>query len=203
MKRRQSLTPIEPPAPLVRIKARTGPTAIMGYAWRDPEDDRPSAARTAREIAGHRAYCPLRWNIRRHGTASAITERHVWAADRLRRVFDLAVMGASGPREMVPVLSIVYGPRTGFSAAAMAQPKAHREVRRVMALFSTEDRMLITTVVLFNRAVSFWCQARRERGLPGYPKVEMARLVVCLTLLEQHYAAELDEDVAKGRLLAA
>jgi hypothetical protein len=189
------------PEPIRRI-ARQGPTAVMRLRWRDPDDNSP-LARSAREIDGHRAYCPLRYMQLRHGDRSDITERHIYAADRLRRAYDLAVIGASGPRDMVPVLSIVYGPCSGFSVAATAQPKALREVQRAMALFNGEERALLTKVVLFNYSVLAWCLIRRQHGLPGNREAETARLVRCLGRLEQHYAAEIDEDLAKGRLLAA
>jgi hypothetical protein len=190
------------PAP-GRLEARQGPLAVMQASWRDPDDRTPTAARTAREIAGYRAYCPLRWMLRRHGAASAVTERHVYAADRLRFTFDVAGLGMSGVRELLPVTALVYGPRDGPGRAALWQTRALREFRRAMACEPLEDRPLIGAVVLRNHSVAAWCAEQGRAGVKPQPKTEMRRLVVCLDRLEAHYASEIDDDLACGRLLAA
>ena len=186
----------------VRKRARTGQTAVLRYRWRDPDDANP-LARTAREIDGWRQYCPLRAALRRHGSACAISEVHIHAADRLRQACDLAAIGPSGPKELLPVTAITYGPRGGPGHAALSQTRAWREFLRAMALFDAEQRLLITAILLLNNSVTAWCGAQRERGIAAQPVVEMRRLVVCLDALAEHYAAEIDEDMQKGRLLAA
>ena len=185
----------------VRKRARTGRTAVQRYRWRDPDDTNP-LTRSAREIDGWRQYCPLRAAIRRNSVS--LTERHVFAADRLRQACDLAAIGASGPRELLPVTAIAYGPRGGPGHAALSQTRAWREFIRVMTLFDAEQRRLVTTIVRLNSSVTAWCAARRVlTGRAMSPTAEMQRLVACLNLLADHFAAEIDEDIDKGRLLAA
>jgi hypothetical protein len=59
----------------------------MRAEWSDPEDLRPNV-RSRRTISAHRAYCPLRWCLRRHGERSVITLVHVATADRLCGAWD-------------------------------------------------------------------------------------------------------------------
>jgi len=184
----------------VRKAARSGSTAVMRSCWRDPLDDNPRA-RSAREITGWRGYCTLRAAVKRNN--SAITERHIYAADRLRQACDLAAIGASGPREILPVVAIVYGPRGGPSYAALAQTRGWRDFQRAMAQFDASQRLLLTMVILLNYSVSAWCAMQSKPGRVVYPTPEMQRLVLCLERLAEHYASEIDEDLAKGRLLAA
>ena len=187
------------PEPIRKI-ARQGPTAVMRLRWRDPDDNSP-LARTAREVDGHRAYCPLRWSYNRHGEAGYITDRHIYAADRLRGSWELATHGLSAQNDTF-ILSLQYGPRD-IAQAAFVQTAALRDFRRAMAVFTTEQRLLVTSVVLFAHSMAAWCANRRERNQSGDPHTEGQRLVVCLNLLAEFYAAEIDEDLARDRLLVA
>jgi hypothetical protein len=71
----------------VRPEQRLANKTAMSATWRDPEDTN-TAARTAREIRGHRAFDPLRRCLQRHGPSSSITADHITAADILRALAD-------------------------------------------------------------------------------------------------------------------
>src|SRR5271165_4429934 len=100
MKRRRSTLPPlaslgDPPA--VRLVNQS----VMRSEWVDPDAFRPTAARTAKTIAGWRTYCPLRRMLGVKGTS--VTVEHVMAADKLRQAADGIVFGFSGRREILPV----------------------------------------------------------------------------------------------------
>jgi hypothetical protein len=186
-------------APDIRRIVGEGPSAVMKSAWRDPDDLRVNA-RAAREITGHRAYCPLRWTLKRFGSESRITERHIAAADRLRQAVDLVVTGRGGVSWPTGILAgMLQGIRDLPSATARANIRAVGEVRRAMRLYSQGERELVTHVVLLNHAVSNWVEfCRRDRGIVVTAQTEMSRLVGCLDRLEEHYASEIDRLVRKG-----
>jgi hypothetical protein len=96
-------------APAIRLSNRTA----MRSTWRDPEDDKPGASRTARTITHYRAFCPLLRCLHRHGAASSITAEHVAAAHELRLLWDAVAIGFSGRRELWSVVDVVHGPRDG------------------------------------------------------------------------------------------
>jgi len=192
------LDPLGPP--LVRQAMRQGPNATMPSAWRDPDDTKPTAARDAREIAGHRAYCPLRWMRRRHGRASRITVEHVVAADYLRRAADEALYGCGGTNMLAVLGGGAFGPLSGPGSAALRQARAWREYTRAMALMDAHGRAVITSIVLLNHSLASWC---RERGIPaGSQQPEMDHLVGMLDRLVEHYAGEIAHDLAQDRVLA-
>jgi hypothetical protein len=95
--RRTTLAPLpslaEPPP--IRRANRTA----MAAAWSDPEDDKPTAARTARQIQGFRAYGPLRRCIACHGEHAGYTAEHLegggLAAQPVRRC-PPRLLGAQG-----------------------------------------------------------------------------------------------------------
>lgn len=179
----------------VRVKARTGPTAVMLSEWRDPDDDNPRN-RTAREIKGYRTYCPLRRMLRQHGTQ--VTERHIYAADKLRIAVDTAAIGLSGLREMLPLL-VAYGPRLAPPKFELRRAAAWREAMRALGCFTAGQRRMLTEIVLCNRSLAMWCDIVDAPE----PKIEMGRLLTILDVLEAHYAAEIDEALARGQVLAA
>jgi hypothetical protein len=91
-----------PPRLDIQNRLKEGPTAVMKTAWADPDDVSPTH-RYAREIRGWRTHCPLRAALRRHGSASSITERHIWAADKLRLLHDVAAYGWTGSTPAAPL----------------------------------------------------------------------------------------------------
>lgn len=189
--RRRAPDPEGPAA--VRQLARAGPTAVMRASWRDPDDVRPNAARRAREITGYRTYCPLRRMLRQKGTQ--VTERHVIAADMLRAQVDLAVIGR-GARELLG-LQRGFGPISGPSINAMLQLRAAIQAQRALARLGPSARVMLTEIVLFNRSIYAWCAARA--GLDA--KIETGKLLGILDILADHYAAEIDEALSRGRVL--
>jgi len=167
----------------------------MTGSWRDPDDIKPDARHKPREIDGYRTFCPLRRMARQ--PRSQISARHIAAADHLRTSVDLAVIGAASSREQV--LRVAYGPLTGPSAAAMRQSKAMREVMRALGRVPPAQRPLLTAIVLLNWTLAAWCIAAPRRN----PQVEMGRLLSVLDLLEEHFRAEIDRDLALGHAPAA
>jgi hypothetical protein len=98
------------------------------------------------------------------GSASRVMESHVLAADLLRAQTDAVAIGLTGRRELLPVQAIVYGlygPKNGADRR-VRQARAWPAFRRVVRLFDTERRQLLTTVVLLNRSIAAWCAGRRE-----------------------------------------
>jgi hypothetical protein len=73
--------------------------AVFVDTWTDPEDDKPTAAKTARHVSGFRAYCPLRRCIARHGERAGYTVEHLEAADRLRAAYAGARLGFAGLKD--------------------------------------------------------------------------------------------------------
>jgi hypothetical protein len=126
--------------------------SVMRADWIDPEDLRPNV-RAGRTITGHRAYCPLRWCIRRHGSRSSFNENHILAADRLRAAWDGARIGFSGLKDWRPVQAILYRPSQGPTTSAMRQLKCRKEFDKAWALFDDRARALLASVVLQNRAL--------------------------------------------------
>jgi hypothetical protein len=121
MRKRAALPPLASDPPAVRLTNQSA----MRSTWRDPEDTSPSAARTAREIAGYRQFDPLRRCVQRHKDRCGITEAHIIAADVFRRIADGAVIGFSVHRDhLLPVSSIHYRPSTGPTSTARRQSAA-------------------------------------------------------------------------------
>jgi hypothetical protein len=73
----------------------------------------------ARTIGGYCAYCPLRWCKARHGDRSSFTTEHIAGGDHLRSLFDGAMIGFSGLKDLRPIQSAMYRPSSGPTAAAM------------------------------------------------------------------------------------
>jgi hypothetical protein len=185
---------------LVRQTAGDGETAVMPSSWRDPDDIRPSARRTAKEIAGYRTYCPLRRMMRHKG--SSITVQHIIAADELRVIFDLARLGYSigtnASMTFVTLARISPMPRLGPTRAAMAQGKAWRELRRALARFTDERCAMLDFIVLRNHSMRAWCAVIGQKDRNR----EMGRLVAILDLLADHFASEVDARMSRGEVLA-
>jgi hypothetical protein len=161
-------------------------------------DTAPSAARTARTITGYRTYCPLRRYRERQGSFGSITERHILAADELRRLADAVVIGFGGRRDMLTIQSLTYGPRSGPTVAALRQAKAWLPYRRAMKLFCQGQRELIAHVILLNWTVARWTERLRESGLTADPKQELGRLVSILDVLAEHFGSEIDKGLERG-----
>lgn len=189
------LDPLGPEA--IRQQAKAGgPTAVMQSAWRDPDDVQPNSVRKAREISGYRTYCPLRRMASKHGTR--ITPEHILAADYLRRAVDLAVIGAGGSREMI-ARNCGFGPSGPPSEILLKQSTALREVVRALAHFAPAQRIMLTEIVLLNRSLFAWCARQAAIGRVN-ADVEMGKLIAMLEVLVEHFGAEIDEDIAAGRM---
>ena len=171
---------------------------LLKTEWRDPSDTSPNAARSARMVAGYRRHDPLRRCFKRHGQSCGIDERKILAADRLRRLADAITIGFSGPKEWLLYVDRVRGSLSGPTQSALKGARAWPAFRRAIALFNAAERDLITGVVLLNRSVSSWCKIKREEGVLVNDRRIMQMLVACLTMLEEHFASEIDKDLARG-----
>ena len=169
-RRGPTLSPL--PAICVPPEARLHNKSAMPASWTDPDDTSPSAARTARVISGYRHFDPLRRCRTRHGERCGITLEHVTAADLLRHWADGAAIGFSTPRDLsLPVTAIQFRPSSGPGIKAQRQTRCWRQFVRVMAIFTKEQRQLMTGVVLLNQSVSAWCaerRAARARRIQGH-----------------------------------
>jgi hypothetical protein len=198
--RRPSLVPLpsltEPPQPIRLVNL-----SAMRSEWRDPAETMPSTTRTVKTVTGYRGFDPLRRCFQRHGDRCDITERHIVAADILRRLADGAAIGFSGERDLsVPITSITYRPVTGPAPLALKQAKCWAGFVRAMAIFTRDQRALLTWVVLLNRTVDRWCKEKRAAGEIVFAAYLMGRLTACLDLLEQHFASEVDQAIKRGRV---
>jgi hypothetical protein len=126
---------------------------VMRADWSDPDDTTPNATKTARQVSAHRAFCPLRWCIRRHGERSHYTSDHIEAADRLRLAWDGSRLGFSSLRDWRPVNSLNYRPSTGPTRTAQRQLKCRIAFDAMWAMFNTQERALIVAVLLKNIAI--------------------------------------------------
>jgi hypothetical protein len=166
----------------------------MRTEWVDPDDIKPTAAKTARKITGYRSYCPLRRMMSLPG--SEITQAHVMAADKLREAWDVARLGMTSGREPAALFVVlVQQPRTGPGAGEVAQVRAARVLRRALVLFGLPAQAMIQHVILYNQSLRSWAAGRLD------PKREKQRLIAILDKLAEHFDSELAEDVAKGRRL--
>jgi len=131
---------------------------------------------------------------------SQVSDRHIFAADRLRAAVDIAALGLSGLRDILPINSVTYRPKSGPSQTAQKQARACVEVARVWRLYTLGQRDLLIAVVIQNRTLATWCRSREK---PISPARAMGMLLFCLDTLEAHYASEIDDDLAHGRVAAA
>jgi hypothetical protein len=172
---------------------------VMPAEWRDSTDTAPSAARTARTVRGHRSYDPLRRCFQRHGEHCGITERHILAADRLRAFADGAAIGFSVPRDLtMPVTQILYRPATGPTKAAERQAKCWRHFVRTRAIFTADQRQLLTHTLLMNGSVASWCKRQHDSGQHASAHQVMGQLVALLDLLEKYFSSEIDAELERG-----
>ena len=180
----------------VRQGARQGATAVMRTDWPDPDDLRPSAARTARRIQGWRTYCPLRRMLANPHTG--IAAAHIHAADKLRELYDLARFGYSAALDPQAV-HVAPAPRAGLSPAEMARAGAARALSRALAGYTLDEALLLAAVVLSNHSVSVWARVASERtGKRCTVKAERIRLIGLLDRLARHFDAEIDHEVRAG-----
>jgi hypothetical protein len=149
--------------PAARLTAQDGVVATMRDDWPDPTDDRPSVARTARTVSGRRAFCPLRWCLKRHQERSSFTPEHVAAADRLRLCYDGARLGFASLRDWRPIRSINYRPAMGPTNTALRQYRCRREFDAVWTTLNEFERVLVRMVVLENLACG------KAAGTLGWP----------------------------------
>jgi hypothetical protein len=193
-KRRHAKTTLPPlgsladmPPPVIRIVNRTAFKA----EWADPDDFKPNARRTARQVSGYMAFCPLRWCLRRHGPRSSYTLRHIVAADKLRLAFDGSRLGFMSLKDWRPVTAINYRPSTGPTQNAMRQLKCRRTFDQVWSIFPESDRALLLAVVLRNIPVG------RTADLLGWTKPKTTQaMVAVLDKLADHFGVEEDRAAA-------
>jgi hypothetical protein len=164
----------------------------MRASWRDPTDTSPSAARTAREITGYRAYCPLRRCLQRHGSASSVTLRHIAAADQLRGLFDGSRLGFSGLRDWRPVTAIHYRPMAGPTRTALRQLRCRQDFDAAWSLFGDEERVLLGIVVLANTSINRLVEQRRAAGIPASANRLMERLTETLERLAEYFGEAIE-----------
>jgi hypothetical protein len=184
--------------PLAR-RARGALGAVMRAEWPDPEDIRPSAARSARQVHGWRTYCPLR-RMAGH-PSSGITPGHIAAADKLRELVDLSRMGHTPGRTQAYAGGSPQ-PRAGLSPNEMAQAAATRSVRRVLRLYDPRQLAMIHVVLLANQSLRSWIAVCAAGGEHCQPAVEKRRLLAILDLLDEHFAGEIEEEINLGIRLA-
>ncbi len=184
-----------PARPALRLVEEPPSRHAMPSTWRDPDDVTPGARRTPRTITGWRHFDPLRRMLLHPN--SGLTAQHVQAADVLRECVDIATLGYSGTRPMIFVAQS-HLPRTGMGPAALAMTRAQRVVRRVVKLFTPGELLLLQTVVLGNVSVREWT---RHQDPPSSQLVEKRRLLLILDKLAEHFASDIEDDVARGRRL--
>ena len=201
---RRATVPDELVPAAIRLLMTHGPTALMQTEWRDPDDDRPNAAHTARSVRGYRAFDPLRWSRRRHGDASSFSELHVHAADRLRLSADAARLGGLPGTVWAgaapPTGQSRYGPSSGLTAGAQAAFRANRDYHRAMSIMTLYERELLSAVILENVSVAAWTRYRKLFKESTSQSAETRKLVVALDKLVEHYDTEIKEDMALGRV---
>jgi hypothetical protein len=93
--------------------------------------------------------------------------------DKLRQAADGIVFGFSGRREILPVQAVMFGPRTGFGAAALRQARSWAIFVRALKVFCEQQRTLLCFVVLENPKLTPHQQRealrRRDRGNESLP----------------------------------
>jgi hypothetical protein len=128
---------------------------------------------------------------------SQITDRHIYAADRLRAAVDLAAIGVSRSQTLMPTGLTFYGPVSCPSPASLRQARAGTEVKRAIARFTEGQCALLHSVVLQNHSLKAWCKSAPGRT----PGIEMGKLICILDILTEHYASKIGYDLAQGRVL--
>jgi hypothetical protein len=181
---------------------RVANVTVMPSVWSDPADLTPGTARVARVISGHRHFDPLRWCQARHGDRSAITTKHILAADHLRKLADAVRYGFSGGRNPYLYVDTLHLPQLGPNLAAQRQARCWKPFVRAMRLFSSWQRRLLTAVVLLNQSVAAFCEQCAAEGKRPLARTAMGQLVQCLDLLAEHFDREISEDLNRGRIAA-
>jgi hypothetical protein len=126
----------------------------MKSEWPDPSDLTPNASRTARAVSGWRGFCPLRWNVKRHGERSSFNQDHIEAADRLRACFDAGSLGFNTYIvDGRPVNALVYRPSQGPTRSALRQLRCKEAFTEAWKLFSDDAKAILILVVLKNTSL--------------------------------------------------
>ncbi len=186
---------LEPAA--VRCKRRGGgPTAVMQAEWSDPDDVKPDAKKTARQVKGWMTYCPLR-RMAEH-RSSSITPQHIAAADLIRFSWELGKYGYSGEQSMMFIDS-EFGSRIPNNGAA-ARIAAIRDYKRAVATWPDDDIRMLHYVVIGNHSVFAWVPYESERiGKRLNPDGETKRLVTLLGFLVKYYDTDIEHGMRSGR----
>jgi len=186
-RRSAAAAPVLEPEKVVRPNRST-----MRAEWRDPDDIRPGAAKTARTVHGWRSYCPLR----RMGAAVSVGQ--IMAADKLRELYDVARVGYAPIQDGFYVATTPQ-PRPGPTAGEMQRARAGREYARAIRPFTPVQRSLITAIILDNKSVRAWTLYRQ--GMTGRhidQRVEQGRLLAILDQLAAHFDTEIREELQHG-----
>jgi hypothetical protein len=155
-KRRNRTSTLQPLPSLVAEKPpaqqRTNET-VMKAEWLDPTDSDPRR-RVLLTASGYRRTCQLRRCLARLGHLSRFTEVHALAADRLRVIFDGAMLGFSALRDWRPVQSVQFRVSPGPTTTAMRQLRCRQAFDQVWSLFTVEVRAILALVVLRREGVT-------------------------------------------------
>jgi hypothetical protein len=171
----------------------------MPVELRDIDDVNPNR-RTAKLVAGHRAYDPLRWYLKRRKERSVITIEMILAADRLRLLADACAIGLSGGKDRfnLQFVSYVATPSTGPGWADIKSAQAWPKFRRAMAMFDAGERDLVTHIILLNTTVDQYRRVLRDQGKVVVDGGLTAALVKCLERLVRHFRHEVDQAIGRG-----
>jgi hypothetical protein len=167
---------------------------VVKGSWNDPDDMKPGATRTAKQVTGWRGYDPLRMAFKRLGERSNVKAEHIVAADLLRAAFDGSRIGYSGLASWMPIQSRIYRPSTGPAQPAMKRLRARQSFDKAWVALGTERRhALIAGVVLRNLSV-----AKVAEMLGISPNLASEQLAEALDVLVKH----LDVANHPGRIAA-
>jgi hypothetical protein len=163
----------------------------MKSEWSDPTDLTPTAARTARQVHGFRAFCPLRRCVGRHGEAAGYTPEMIEAADRLRGLFDGARIGFSVLKDWRPIQAVQYRPVTGPTPTALRQLRCREGFDRIWALLDVDTRAVVGAVVLLNRPLTEFSGGQRMRHYAAKDRLitALGRMVLHFEIRELRGAA--------------
>jgi hypothetical protein len=152
--------------------------------WADPDASPRGPVKT---VKSWRTSCPIRRMATSLNSTGKITREHIAAADRLRGLWDVAMIGLSGRRMPWVYLERSMTMPTTPTPTALRQTRAYARVRRCLQLFSPAQQELIHGVVLDCVPVARWA---REHGR-CCPNTAIKRLIEVLDRLVVHFCHEI------------
>jgi hypothetical protein len=163
---------------------------LIAAEWRDPAD-LDALRREGRTVAGWRRSCVLR-RSQQCNASSPFTEQHVAVADIMRRLYDVARLGYSAPKDgLLPVTAIMYRPALGPSKRAEASAKAARDFARAWAILADYEQSIVEALILNGVSIEevmqdrHWCHEKTVR-----------LLVAALDRLCEHFDQEIDQQLS-------